>query len=80
MPCVRRYALGVKGPLKGCLHRRSSEDGEIDRLLEDVARLEALVVDPRIFDRNLSARIFDGLYNVLEQHDADVSLPVIDVE
>jgi hypothetical protein len=66
--------------LLGRLDGGTPEDGEVEGLLHDVAGLEALVEDLRLLEGDLARRVLDRLDDGLEQHDADLTARVVDLD
>jgi len=66
--------------LLGRLDRRTTEHGEVERLLHHVAGLEPFIEELGFLERDLARRILDVLDDRLEEHDADLALRVVDVD
>src|SRR5678815_5608435 len=79
---LRALALphSLDDALLGRLDGRAAEDGEVERLLHDVAGLEALVEDLRFLEGDLARRILDRLDDGLEEHDADLTPRIVDID
>src|SRR6185437_1031201 len=74
------FAYALNDALLGSHRGGATELGEVDGLLEHVADFEALVVDLRILDRNLPARIGDLGNDAAEAGDLDPAAPLVDLD
>ena len=74
------FANALNDPLLRRLYGGATKDREVDRFLEHVTDLEPFVITSRVVDGDLTARVLDAVDDVLEKHDADLALAVIDVD